>query len=113
MRSEFGFGNLRRYFEQVHPIMAPAFISLYEVSIDFGAHPYEAGFSISTSIREENGQRFIDTVYLHEDGLPPDFARKNVARVGLWTAMAFSLIYPELYAGAAVSNVMDGMVSNY
>lgn len=98
VRDAFSFGSLRRDFKSRHPGLEPAFSSLYDALVDFGAHPNEEGFSISTNIRKVEGGRSIDTVYLHDDDGPAlDFGMKNTARVGLWIILVFRAIYPALY----------------
>jgi hypothetical protein len=93
VRTEFGFGNLRRYFESKHPGVAEAFDTIYEMLIDFGAHPNEGGFSINTSLRKEGDLSIMDTIYLHEDGMPLDFGLRNLVHVGLWIIMTFRELY--------------------
>ena len=113
VRTEFGYGNLKRYFETHHATVAPAFVSLYETLIDFGAHPNEAGFSINQKLRRENRQKVFDTVYLHDDGLPLDFGLKNLGRVGLWTILAFRELYPQAYEARDFGTDVDAMVAMY
>jgi hypothetical protein len=102
---------MRRHFETDYPRVAPAFVSLYETLIDFGAHPNEAGFSISTTMRKEGGKQLIDTVYLHDDGLPLEFGLKNASRVGIWTALSYRELYPSPYAAAGVDDAVDELAA--
>lgn len=113
VREEFGLGNLRRHFEKHHPEVAQPFATLYDVLVDFGGHPNEPGFSISTTIREEKGHRLVDTVYLHGDGFPLDFGLKNTVRVGLWGVLAFREIYGLPYEQAGVDELVQSMRQRY
>lgn len=110
----FGFGSLKRDFQARHPDLATSFAELYEALVDFGGHPNEAGFLISTSIRQVDGTKNIDTVFLHDDdGMALDFGLKNTARVGLWTILVFRSIYPELYDAAGVSEIVDALIARH
>lgn len=113
VRKEFSFGSLKRHFRQDFPDIASAFVSLYETLIDFGAHSNEPGLSISTNIRQEEGKRMFDTVYLHGDGLPLDFGLKNAARVGLWTMLAYQKVYPGQFDLAHVAEAVQEMTSRH
>lgn len=114
VRKEFGFGSLNRDFKGRHAEMAASFESLYNRLVDFGAHPNEAGFSISTDIRQGVGQKIIDTVYLHDDeGVALDFGLKNTAQVGLWVVLVFKAVYPGLYADSEIAMVVDNLTGRY
>jgi hypothetical protein len=110
VRSDFSYGNLKRHFEADYPALASVFVYLYETLIDFGAHPNEAGFSISTAIRREGDKRLFDTIYLHDDNLALDFGLKNTARVAVWVALAYREVYPVLYEKCEVADVVQEMV---
>lgn len=114
VRKAFGFGSLKHDFETRHPDLVKAFVELYDTLVDFGGHPNEAGFSISTNIREGAGEKIIDTVYLHDDsGIALNFGIKNTARVGLWIILVFRSIYPDLFAGAGASDAVDELLSRH
>lgn len=114
VREAFSFGSLRRDFKLRHPDLEPAFSSLYENLVDFGAHPNEAGFSISTAVRRVDGGRTIDTVYLHDDDGPAlDFGMKNTARVGLWIILVFRAIYPALYDDPELDFIVNELLRRH
>jgi hypothetical protein len=69
------------------------FETLYERLIDFGAHPNEQGFSMSSTIRKADGNVYFDTLYLHDDGLPLDVSLKTTGQVGLWVLHVAQFVY--------------------
>lgn len=113
VRTAFGFGNLRRDFESHFPALAAAFVSLYETLVDFGAHPNEPGFSINKRIHREEGARIIDTIYMHDDALPLDFGLRNLARVGLWSALVFAEVYPSDFAKRGLGAQLNQLAAKY
>jgi hypothetical protein len=113
VRKEFGYGKLRGHFEKAHPRVAPAFTSLYEALIDFGAHPNEPGFSINMKLQKAGRSRTFDTIYMHEDGLPLDFGLSNLCRVGLWIVLAIRELYPEAYAERCEPTAVEALMAAY
>jgi hypothetical protein len=93
VRDEFSHGKIKKHIQAVSAKMGSQFETLYEMLIDFGAHPNEQGFSMSSAIRRVDGNVHFDTIYLHGDGVPLDLALKSLGQVGLWVLHIAQLIY--------------------
>ena len=59
------------------------FEDLYQLTIDYGAHPNQMSVVGHTTMVEENDRRLMNSVYLHDDGLALNMALKTSARVGV------------------------------
>ena len=95
VRNEFKQIKIEEHIVSEAPILANIFKTLYERTIDYGAHPNERGFSINTKINEgEESTEFLQ-IYLQGDGLQLDLALKTTAQVGVWALSIFQLVYPE------------------
>nr|CAD6612895.1 hypothetical protein RKHAN_02529 [Rhizobium sp. Khangiran2] len=71
VRKEFSAGRVKRKLQSIDVNTGTAYETLYERLIDFGAHPNEQGFSMSSAIRRQpNGDIHLDTVYLHGQACP-------------------------------------------
>ncbi|MER8641405.1 hypothetical protein [Mesorhizobium sp. M1252] len=94
VRNEFTATKILAHLESAAPKIASVFSHLYENAIDFGAHPNERGFSMSTSVEHAQDRVHLNTIYLHADSLSFDLGIKTAARVGLCALMISRLIYP-------------------
>ncbi|TCA23606.1 hypothetical protein E0H70_28125 [Rhizobium leguminosarum bv. viciae] len=95
VRKEFTANKVRQRLRDADQTVAKAYETLYEQLIDFGAHPNEKGFSMSSNIRRENGDVHIEAVYLHADGLPLRVALRTTAQVGICVLRVGQLIYAD------------------
>ncbi|WP_327211858.1 hypothetical protein U8Q06_12550 [Rhizobium beringeri] len=95
VRQEFTSNKVKTKLQNADPKIATAYETLYEQLIDFGAHPNERGFSMSSSIRRENGDVHIEAVYLHEDGLALRSALRTTAQVGICILRIGEILYPQ------------------
>lgn len=82
-RETFSAGAIRRAVIALDAPLGDVYSQLYERCIDFGAHPNEAGYSQSTSIRKEADRVHFDTLFLHEGGLQMDLAIKTACQCGI------------------------------
>ncbi len=95
VRQEFTANKVKKALEAADAKVAEAYEHLYERLIDFGAHPNEQGFSMSSAIRrQENGDVHLDTVYLHGEGKALDLALWTTAQVGIAVLRIGQLLYP-------------------
>ncbi len=97
VRNEFTGAKVEKKLEAADPSVAKAYKTLYERLIDFGAHPNEKGFSMSSNIRREHGDVHIEAIYLHGDGLPLNLALKTTAQVGIAALRIGDLLYPQRF----------------
>lgn len=95
VRSEFQQKKIEDHIVATAPVLADIFKTLYERTIDYGAHPNERGFSTNSMIVEEEEQTEFLQIYLQGDGVQLDLALKTTGQVGIWALSIFQLIYPE------------------
>ncbi|UVK39950.1 hypothetical protein LHFGNBLO_001365 [Mesorhizobium sp. AR10] len=113
VRNEFTESKIRKQIAATSAKLAQHFGTLYETLIDFGAHPNEQGFSLSTSIRRVDGNVHLDTIYLHGDGLPLDLALKTTAQVGLWVLHIAQLLYAARFKLLGIETELAALRQRY
>lgn len=113
VRKEFSPGAILHTLKQTDAGIAGNFEKLYERLIDFGAHPNEAGFSMSTLLSRNGNETHISSVYLHGDGAPLDFALKTTAQVGLCALQIAYLVYPERMDQSGIRHDLDQIITRY
>lgn len=77
---------IRRVRESIHDAserLALVYDTLYQRTIDFGAHPNEQGVSINVVVKEQASRRIIEQVYLHGDGPALDYGLRTTAQAGI------------------------------
>lgn len=98
VQKEFRNEKIKQYIKSAAPVMGAQFAHLYNQLIDFGAHPNENGYLISTNIeKNEDGGVEFQTVYLHADGPQLDIGLKTAGQIGLWTLHLTQLLFRERY----------------
>lgn len=109
-RSEFQYSKVKQHILTVSPELGAILDTLYERTIDYGAHPNERGFSSNTQMNEEGDHVQFVHIYLQANGLPLDLALKSTGQVGLWSLRVFEQIYPERWKRLGINNdVIDLM----
>jgi len=93
VRDEFKIFLLVKEVAADAPKIAQRFQSHYDRSIDFGAHPNEKGFSLSTSLEEGNDETNIQTVYLQDDPKRISFTLDALVGAGTTSLLLGQLIY--------------------
>ena len=98
VRKEFHNDKIKAHIEATAPVMANQFDWLYNQTIEYGAHPNEAGYLLNSTIdKNENDDVKIDTIYLHADDLQLGMGLKNAGQAGLRALHLMQLLYPERY----------------
>lgn len=113
VRNEFTGAKVEKKLEAADISLAKAYKTLYERLIDFGAHPNEKGFSMSSNLRRENGDVHIEAIYLHSDGLPLDLALKTTAQVGIAVLRIGQILYPQRFKDLGLDTDLDGIKMRY
>ncbi|MDH2091486.1 hypothetical protein N5K21_22400 [Rhizobium pusense] len=113
VRKEFTAANVEKKLQAADTSLAAAYQTLYERLIDFGAHPNEKGFSMSSNIRRENRDVHIEAVYLHGDGLPLSLALKTTAQVGIAVLRIGQILYPSRFKDLNLDSDLDGIKKRY
>lgn len=113
VRKEFQHGAIMRELKKKDPGIARNFEYLYERLIDFGAHPNESGFSMSTLMSRNRNETHISAVYLHGEGVPLNFAVKTTAQVALCVMQIAYLIYPVRMDLSGIRHDLDHIITRY
>lgn len=113
VREEFTSGAIKRAIKRADRKIGEHFETLYERLIDFGAHPNEHGFSMSTRLKEEPGETHMLTIYLHDDGLPLDFALKTTAQVAICVLQIAFILYPTRMELQGIRHELDQVTIRY
>ncbi len=109
VRDEFRHRKIVKHLETMSKPLAADYETLYEDTIDQGAHPNERGFSFSTNVREGDDGKELEQVYLHGTGLQLDLGLKNVVRIGMWILHLFRIVYPAKFELLGVSAALDDL----
>lgn len=112
VRSAFSARKMAAHLRTMSAPLADDFDTLYDMMIDNGAHPNQRGITFNSVVREESGNKIIDTVYLHADGLALDLGLKNVVRVGMTVLHLFRLLYAPKFELLGVTAALDEMRAN-
>lgn len=97
VRNEFTQGKIKSHIKKSSQKLGEHYETLYDQLIDFGAHPNEQGFSLSSNFNKEDGDIEWRTTYLHGEGLALDLGLKTAGQVGLWVLHVAQLVYPERF----------------
>jgi hypothetical protein len=113
VRKEFTHGAIKRALKAANAKIGGHLEVLYERLIDFGAHPNEQGFSMSTKMHRSQNETHILSVYLHDDGVPLDFALKTTAQVAICVLQIAYLIYPTRMEFKGIRHDLDQITTRY
>jgi hypothetical protein len=94
--------TLRNCDNQLCPIIE----SLYERTIDFGAHPNERAVTGSMIMNEENGGVELQQIYLHSDSLSLDHVLKTTAQIGVGSLCIFQHIFRERFELLGIGDII-------
>lgn len=110
---EFTNRKVARYIKSAAAEIGRQYEALYERLVDFGAHPNERGFSLSSAISKSDGSVRFDTIYLHGDGTPLDLGLRTTAQAGLWVLHIAQLIYPARFQLLGIRPGMEEIRKRY
>ena len=114
VRDKFTHGKVSRHITDTDAKLGGIYKTLYDRTIDYGAHPNEMGASLSSKTvdMEDGGKQFL-TIYLHGEGLLLDFGLKAAAQVGLCVLRIARLIYPTRMQAVGISHQLDDMCKRF
>lgn len=106
-KSEFAAGNVFKTLNSKDKETFRIAKSLYESTIDYGAHPNERG--LFSMVRKEQDEQKIDFVvdYLTGNSLPLRLGLKMTARVGVCSLFIFKLVFKERFDILGISKDLD------
>ena len=95
--------------ERVDATLAGQIKSLYERSIDFGAHPNERAMTGSMTTEEVSDGRVFSAVYLHGDRLVLAHLLKTTAQVGVGALLMLSIVFRDRFALLAIDIRLEAL----
>ena len=107
VKNEFKIVKLLGFLESVDPIMHKTAVKLYDLTIDYGAHPNELALTTLLRKTEESGMVKFDLNYLSGDCLPFRLALKIAAEVGLCSLYIFKNVYRERFSILGIDERLD------
>lgn len=112
-RAEFKVGRVRASHEAVDAETATSLRLLYDMAIDYGAHPNQKGLLASVT-RSESGNRVDYSVgILHPDAITVKLATRMACWGGIGCLKVIQCIYPERFAlvglDRSIVQLVDGL----
>ena len=101
---EFSLAKIKDSIASSDPGLNGIFCTLYERTIDFGAHPNEMSVTSGITIEEKENQKDLNLIYLHGDGLVLGHSLLTVAQVGVCVLLIFQEIFREQFELLGVSS---------
>lgn len=114
VRDEFKQGQIIRHLKSAAPEIGKLYETLYDRTIDTGAHPNAMGTLLSSAVenQKDGGVQFT-TIYQHADGVPLVYGLRSSAQVGLCVMLIARLIYPSRVKAVGIDQQLDGMLRRY
>lgn len=97
VKSEFTVSNIRTTIGKANQQAAKVFEELYQRAIDFGAHPNERSVTSNLAIKEQEGRKELQQIYLHGDSLALDHGLKTTAQTGVCALEILREVFPERF----------------
>jgi hypothetical protein len=109
IRREFTVGRFLGLLEGKEPTLGKNARTMYERTIDYGAHPNPQAIFSSLSIEETETELSVDTNYLMGNTMPLHVALKTVATVGILTLEIAELVFPERFTKLGIRGPLEGV----
>lgn len=106
-KSKFTAHNLFKCLEQEDKKKNDIARDLYEMTIDYGAHPNERAFMSLMSQSKDEKKIDFKMYYLIGDSLPLQLCLKNSARIGVCSLDIFKIIYKHRFDILGLSDKLD------
>ena len=104
VRKKFTIGNIKSAIASSNPALARLVDSLYERTIDFGAHPNELSVKGGVRVEEVATQKQVSNIYLHDGGLVLEHSLLTLAQVGACVLLIFQEIFREQFERLDISS---------
>jgi hypothetical protein len=88
---------IRKCLTQFDKAGAERFDSFYQLAIDLGAHPNEQAITGNLTIKDTEGRREYQQIFMHGDGLALEHALITTARVGVCALETSQNLYSARY----------------
>jgi hypothetical protein len=110
-KTEFAIANVRATHTALDAAAAAALQTLYDWTIELGAHPNERGvLAAMTRVDTGQGQTF-GAVFLTDSAIHIAATLKTAIEAAVGALKAFRLIFPERFAIAGVDDMIEKLVS--
>jgi len=96
-KQEFSYGKIKATLIKRSPLLAQKIDSLYESTIDFGAHPNERAVTSTTKLTRSAEKISFQTDYLAGDALSANHALKVTLQVGVGSLSIFEKMRKERF----------------
>jgi hypothetical protein len=107
VRKEFAISALMRFLESVDPKVHGVVSSLYQLTIDFGAHPNERALTSTLQQSESEDLIRFDLIYLTGNTPLLHMCLKNNAQIGISTLDVFRNVFKERYDLLGITGQLD------
>ncbi len=107
VRREFTQGKIKDTTASSDPRLKDGYCTLYERTIEFGAHPNELSVTANVTIEKKENQTDFNPIYLHRDGSALDLSLRTLAQVGVCVLLIFEKIFPEWFELLGVSSELS------
>lgn len=114
VRETFTYGNIYRHIKAADTALGTIYDQLYERVIDYGGHPNERGYSLSSSIEttEDGGMQF-NTIYLHNGDLQLSAGIRTTIQIGLCVLKIASIIYPHRVQAIGIKHKIETLSKRF
>jgi hypothetical protein len=107
VKNEFQIGKLFVFLKSVDPLIHQTAVRLYDLTIDYGAHPNELALTSLLRKTEEKDAVKFDLNYLCGDCPAFRLAMKTAAEVGLCSLYIFKNVYRERFSILGIDEKLD------
>jgi hypothetical protein len=107
---EFTVANVRSTHERLDTATSKEMNKIYEILIDYGAHPNMRGVLTTLSKTEAPGQQKFNVGILFADQMTIAFALRMAAAVGIGALKVCQLIYPERFKITGLDAEVEGLI---
>lgn len=109
VRKHFQSGSIVREIKKKDKELGHIYEGLYNVTIDFGAHPNERSVTGSLAILKGEEKTTFQQIFLHGDDLAAANALVSVARAGLCALYLFANVFSERFQLLGLIDRMDAL----
>jgi hypothetical protein len=107
VRNKFAVGALMRFLESLDPKSHKVVSLLYELTIDFGAHPNERALTSTLQQSEMQDSIRFDLIYLTGNTPLLHMCLKNTGQIGICSLDIFRNVFKERYDLLGVTGRLD------
>jgi hypothetical protein len=107
VKNEFQIGKLLSFLKSIDPLIHRVSVRLYDLTIDYGAHPNELALTSLLRKTEEKGMVEFNLNYLSGEGPAFRLAIKIAAEVGLCSLYIFKNVYKERFSILGIDEKLD------